>query len=58
MKPSWLSLSFKSGTRSIASIIGGNKPGSLMQDIPVESDFPENLLYVRNYDKLGLYRNG
>lgn len=50
-----VSVTFKSGTRSIAgTLVGGNKPRIIeVQDISVESDFPENLLYVRNYDKPG-----
>jgi D-3-phosphoglycerate dehydrogenase len=35
-------------------LVGGNKPRIVeVQYIAVESDFPENLLYLRNYDKPG-----
>jgi D-3-phosphoglycerate dehydrogenase len=38
--------------RTIAgTLIGGNKPRIVeVQSIAVESDFPQNLLYLRNYD--------
>lgn len=37
---------------------GGNKPRIIeVQSIAVESDFPENLLYLRNYDKPGFIGN-
>ena len=43
------------GDRTIAgTLVGGNKPRIIeVQSIAVESDFPENLLYLRNYDKPG-----
>jgi D-3-phosphoglycerate dehydrogenase len=43
------------GDRTIAgTLVGGNKPRIVeVQYIAVESDFPENLLYLRNYDKPG-----
>lgn len=46
---------FKNGVRAIAgTLVGGNKPRIIeVQDISVESDFPEHLLYVRNYDRPG-----
>ena len=41
--------------RTIAgTLIGGNKPRIVeVQSIAVESDFPQNLLYLRNYDSPG-----
>ena len=41
--------------RTIAgTLVGGNKPRIIeVQSIAVESDFPKNLLYLRNYDKPG-----
>ena len=34
--------------------MGGNKPRIIeVQGISVESDFPANLLYIRNYDRPG-----
>ena len=43
------------GERTIAgTLVGGNKPRIVeVQSIAVESDFPANLLYLRNYDKPG-----
>jgi D-3-phosphoglycerate dehydrogenase len=43
------------GERTIAgTLVGGNKPRIIeVQSIAIESDFPENLLYLRNYDKPG-----
>ena len=45
----------KSGERTIAgTLVGGNKPRIIeVQGISVESDFPANLLYIRNLDKPG-----
>ena len=50
-----VTVTFKGGARTIAgTLVGGNKPRLVeVQDIAVEADFPENLLYVRNYDKPG-----
>ena len=50
-----VTVSFEGGERTIAgTLVGGNKPRLVeVQDIAVEADFPENLLYVRNYDKPG-----
>ena len=47
------------GERTIAgTLVGGNKPRIIeVQPIAVESDFPENLLYLRNYDKPGFIGN-
>ena len=44
-----------SGTRTIAgTLVGGDKARIIeVQHIAVESDFPEHLLYLRNYDKPG-----
>ncbi|HAO58204.1 MAG TPA: phosphoglycerate dehydrogenase [Alphaproteobacteria bacterium] len=44
-----------SGARTIAgTLVGGDKARIVeVQDIPVESDFPDTLLYLRNYDKPG-----
>jgi len=43
------------GERTIAgTLVGGDKPRIVeVQSIAVESDFPENLLYLRNYDQPG-----
>ena len=43
------------GSRTIAgTLVGGDKARIVeVQDIPVESDFPDTLLYLRNYDKPG-----
>ena len=43
------------GARTIAgTLVGGDKARIVeVQDIPVESDFPDTLLYLRNYDKPG-----
>ena len=50
-----VSTSYKEGERSIVgTLVGGNKPRIIaVQEISVESDFPANLLYVRNYDRPG-----
>ncbi len=50
-----VTVTFEGGARTIAgTLVGGNKPRLVeVQDIAVEADFPENLLYVRNYDKPG-----
>ena len=44
-----------SGSRTIAgTLVGGDKARIVeVQHIAVESDFPEHLLYLRNYDKPG-----
>ena len=46
---------YENGERTIAgTLIGGNKPRIVeVQSIAVESDFPQNLLYLRNYDSPG-----
>lgn len=50
-----LTVSYKQGERTVAgTLIGGNKPRLVeVQDISIESDFPKNMLYLRNYDKPG-----
>ena len=50
-----VSTSYKGGERSIVgTLVGGNKPRIIkVQGISVESDFPSDLLYVRNYDRPG-----
>ncbi len=50
-----VTISHKSGERTIAgTLVGGNKPRMVdVQHIAVESDFPQHLLYLRNYDKPG-----
>ncbi len=50
-----VSVSHGGGERTIAgTLVGGDKARIVeVQHIPVESDFPDNLLYLRNYDKPG-----
>ncbi len=50
-----VTIGYEGGTRTIAgTLIGGNKPRLVeVQDIAVEAEFPQNLLYLRNYDKPG-----
>ena len=50
-----MTINHDGGERTIAgTLVGGNKPRIIeVQSIAVESDFPENLLYLRNYDKPG-----
>ena len=50
-----VSASYKGGERSIVgTLVGGNKPRIIeVQGISVESDFPADLLYIRNYDRPG-----
>ncbi len=50
-----VTISYEGGERTIAgTLVGGNKPRIVeVQRIAVESDFPPNLLYLRNYDKPG-----
>ena len=50
-----VTISFEGGSRTVAgTLIGGNKPRLVeVQDIAVEAEFPENMLYLRNYDKPG-----
>ena len=50
-----VSINHDGGERTIVgTLVGGNKPRIIeVQSIAVESDFPENLLYIRNYDKPG-----
>ena len=50
-----VTISYDGGSRTIAgTLVGGNKPRLVeVQEIAVEADFPENLLYLRNYDKPG-----
>ena len=46
---------YEGGSRTIAgTLVGGDKARIVeVQSIPVEADFPETLLYLRNYDKPG-----
>ena len=46
---------YDGGTRTIAgTLVGGDKARIVeVQDIAIEADFPERLLYLRNYDKPG-----
>ena len=50
-----VTIMYEDGERTIAgTLIGGNKPRIVeVQSIAVESDFPQNLLYLRNYDSPG-----
>ena len=50
-----MTVSHGGGERTIAgTLVGGDKARIVeVQHIPVESDFPDNLLYLRNYDKPG-----
>jgi D-3-phosphoglycerate dehydrogenase len=50
-----VTVSYTDGTRTIAgTLVGGDKSRIVeVQSIPVESNFPETLLYLRNYDKPG-----
>ena len=50
-----VTINHASGTRTIAgTLVGGDKARIVeVQHIAVESDFPEHLLYLRNYDKPG-----
>ena len=50
-----LTVTHKSGERTIAgTLIGGDMPRLVeVQGISIESDFPANMLYLRNYDKPG-----
>ena len=50
-----LTVTHKSGDRTIAgTLIGGDMPRLVeVQGISIESDFPANMLYLRNYDKPG-----
>ena len=50
-----VTVSHGGGERTIAgTLVGGDKARIVeVQHIPVESDFPDNLLYLRNYDKPG-----
>ena len=50
-----VTIGYEGGTRTIAgTLVGGNKPRLVeVQDIAVEAEFPQNLLYLRNYDKPG-----
>ena len=50
-----VSVTYKAGTRTIAgTLIGGDRARIIeVQSIDVESDFPQNLLYLRNHDKPG-----
>ena len=50
-----VTISYEGGSRTIAgTLIGGNKPRLVeVQNIAVEADFPQNLLYLRNYDTPG-----
>ena len=50
-----VTIMYEDGERTIAgTLIGGNKPRIVeVQSIAIESDFPQNLLYLRNYDSPG-----
>jgi len=50
-----ISINHDKGKRTISgTLIAGNKPRIInIQGIPIESDFPKNALYLRNYDKPG-----
>ncbi len=50
-----LTVAFKDGERTIAgTLFGGDMPRIVeVQGISVEAGFPENMLYLRNYDKPG-----
>ncbi|MDC6451827.1 ACT domain-containing protein, partial [Alphaproteobacteria bacterium] len=50
-----ISVVHEKGERTISgTLIAGNKPRIInIQGIPIESDFPKNALYLRNYDKPG-----
>lgn len=50
-----LSVSYKGGERTISgTLVGGNMPRLVeVQGISIESNFPENMLYLRNYDQPG-----
>ncbi|MEL0025363.1 MAG: ACT domain-containing protein, partial [Alphaproteobacteria bacterium] len=50
-----VTVSHAGGDRTIAgTLVGGDKARIVeVQNIAVESDFPEHLLYLRNYDKPG-----
>ncbi|MDC0227836.1 phosphoglycerate dehydrogenase [Alphaproteobacteria bacterium] len=50
-----VSIKHDKGERTISgTLIAGNKPRIInIQGIPIESDFPKNALYLRNYDKPG-----
>jgi D-3-phosphoglycerate dehydrogenase len=50
-----VTITFGGSTRTIAgTLVGGDKARIVeVQSIPVEADFPDTLLYLRNYDKPG-----
>ena len=50
-----VTVAYEGGHRTIAgTLVGGDKPRIVeVQDIAVEADFPDTLLYLRNYDKPG-----
>ena len=50
-----VTIMYEDDERTIAgTLIGGNKPRIVeVQSIAIESDFPQNLLYLRNYDSPG-----
>ena len=50
-----VTITYEDGERTIAgTLIGGNKPRIVeVQPIAIEPDFPQNLLYLRNYDSPG-----
>ena len=50
-----VTVTYGGGTRTIAgTLVGGDKARIVeVQSIPVEADFPDTLLYLRNYDKPG-----
>ena len=54
-----LSIKHDKGERTISgTLIAGNMPRIInIQGIPIESDFPKNALYLRNYDRPGFIGN-
>lgn len=50
-----MTISFEGGERTVAgTLVGGNKPRLVeVQNIGVEAEFANNMLYIRNYDKPG-----
>ena len=51
-----MTISFEGGERTVAgTLVGGNKPRLVdVQNIAVEAEFAQNMLYIRNYDKPGV----
>ncbi|MEC8805067.1 MAG: phosphoglycerate dehydrogenase [Pseudomonadota bacterium] len=50
-----VTVAYDGGSRTIAgTLVGGDKPRIVeVQSIAIEADFPDTLLYLRNYDKPG-----